>query len=233
LCGARSRRIHSRYDRQVADLPCAGKQIRLRVITRRFVCEVPHCRPSRYKGYIANLPPDLQEFFENEWRDYDATRSELKWRIRLVLENELVRTIFSAPRTRLNVANVMDTGKVLVVDNSIEKLDQDGSAFLGRFILAQVWSAAMARQSTPRHQRKPVFVYVDEAHKIIDHTVTQIIDMCRSANIALIISHQRPDQIEDSNVLSALENCAIKMANVDADASYFSKLLHMPTVNAI
>jgi transposase len=44
LCGARSRRIHSRYDRQVADLPCVGKKIRLRVLTRRFVCEVPHCR---------------------------------------------------------------------------------------------------------------------------------------------------------------------------------------------
>jgi transposase len=44
LCGARSSRIHSRYDRRAADLPCAGKEIRLRVITRRFVCEVPHCR---------------------------------------------------------------------------------------------------------------------------------------------------------------------------------------------
>ena len=44
LCGSRSRRIHSRYDRQVADLPCSGKQIRLRVITRRFVCEIPHCQ---------------------------------------------------------------------------------------------------------------------------------------------------------------------------------------------
>ena len=44
LCGKPSNRIHSRYDRQVADLPCAGKQIRLRVITRRFVCEAPHCR---------------------------------------------------------------------------------------------------------------------------------------------------------------------------------------------
>jgi transposase len=44
LCGARSRRIHSRYHRHVADLPSAGKQVRLRVITRRFVCEVPHCR---------------------------------------------------------------------------------------------------------------------------------------------------------------------------------------------
>jgi transposase len=39
LCGARSSRIHSRYDRQAADLPCAGEEIRLRVITRRFVCE--------------------------------------------------------------------------------------------------------------------------------------------------------------------------------------------------
>src|SRR6476620_5871403 len=44
LCGTRSGRIHSRYDRQVADLPCAGKEVRLRVITRRFVCAVPHCR---------------------------------------------------------------------------------------------------------------------------------------------------------------------------------------------
>jgi hypothetical protein len=30
LCGARSSRIHSRYDRRAADLPCAGKEIRLR-----------------------------------------------------------------------------------------------------------------------------------------------------------------------------------------------------------
>ena len=44
LCGARSRRIHSRYVREIADLPCAGRGVRLRVITRRFVCEVPHCR---------------------------------------------------------------------------------------------------------------------------------------------------------------------------------------------
>jgi hypothetical protein len=54
LCGARSRRNHSRYDRQVADL--AGKEIRLRVITRRFICEVPHCRrrifAERFEGNV-------------------------------------------------------------------------------------------------------------------------------------------------------------------------------------
>lgn len=44
LCGAASRRIHSRYIRQVSDLPCSGQGIRLRVVTRRFVCAAPHCR---------------------------------------------------------------------------------------------------------------------------------------------------------------------------------------------
>lgn len=44
LCGASSRRIHSRYIRQVSDLPCSGQRIHLRVVTRRFVCSAPHCR---------------------------------------------------------------------------------------------------------------------------------------------------------------------------------------------
>src|SRR3569833_1092204 len=44
LCGARSRRIHGRYDRQVADLPCAGLLFRLCVFSRRFVCVVSFCR---------------------------------------------------------------------------------------------------------------------------------------------------------------------------------------------
>jgi transposase len=43
-CGSISGRIHSRYTRQVADLPSAGRKVRLRVITRRFVCGVRHCR---------------------------------------------------------------------------------------------------------------------------------------------------------------------------------------------
>ena len=44
LCGFLSRRVHSRYVRQVADLPSAGREVRIRVVTRRFVCDTTHCR---------------------------------------------------------------------------------------------------------------------------------------------------------------------------------------------
>ncbi|WP_247820691.1 transposase family protein [Bradyrhizobium sp. 187] len=40
LCTTASRRIHSRYIRHVADLPSAGRKVRLRLLTRRFTCEV-------------------------------------------------------------------------------------------------------------------------------------------------------------------------------------------------
>lgn len=42
-CGARSGRIHSRYPRRLADLPMAGKPVRLIVSARRFHCDVVLC----------------------------------------------------------------------------------------------------------------------------------------------------------------------------------------------
>jgi transposase len=44
LCRSPSRRVHSRYVRQVSDLPCSGWGVRLRVVARRFSCNTLHCR---------------------------------------------------------------------------------------------------------------------------------------------------------------------------------------------
>jgi len=39
-----SQRVHSRYIRQVSDLPCSGRGVCLRFVARRFCCRAPHCR---------------------------------------------------------------------------------------------------------------------------------------------------------------------------------------------
>ena len=44
LCNVRSHRVHSRYVRSVADLPCAGRGVRLHLVARRLRCEQTHCR---------------------------------------------------------------------------------------------------------------------------------------------------------------------------------------------
>ena len=42
-CHATSRRVHSRYMRTVADLPCVGQVLTVSLQVRRFFCEAPHC----------------------------------------------------------------------------------------------------------------------------------------------------------------------------------------------
>jgi transposase len=42
-CGTRSERIHSRYRRRLADLPIAGRPVRLMVLARRFYCKAVLC----------------------------------------------------------------------------------------------------------------------------------------------------------------------------------------------
>jgi transposase len=42
-CGTPSRRLHSRYRRTVADLPCQDRLVALRLLVRRFRCAQPDC----------------------------------------------------------------------------------------------------------------------------------------------------------------------------------------------
>jgi len=42
-CGSEARNVHSRYSRQLADLPCFGRAVQLRVTIRRFSCPQPEC----------------------------------------------------------------------------------------------------------------------------------------------------------------------------------------------
>ena len=43
LCGSDAKRVHSRYRRQIADLPCLGVVVRLQVTVRRFFCPRSEC----------------------------------------------------------------------------------------------------------------------------------------------------------------------------------------------
>jgi transposase len=42
-CGASTNRLHSHYRRTVADLPCQGRPVALRLVVRRFRCSQPGC----------------------------------------------------------------------------------------------------------------------------------------------------------------------------------------------
>ena len=56
-CGRPSTRIHSRYTRQVTDLPCGGQHLHLVLHVRKFFCDTANCVQ---KIFVERLTPFIE-----------------------------------------------------------------------------------------------------------------------------------------------------------------------------
>ena len=55
LCQQTSERVHGNYVRTLADLPCAGRRVILRLSVRKFVCSTPTCPRQIFTERISDL----------------------------------------------------------------------------------------------------------------------------------------------------------------------------------
>lgn len=184
---------------------------------------------------LSKLNPHAQEFFTNRdtgfnSKTYDSTRKEVVWRLDYLLTNPVLRSMFSASQTKLDMAKEIDARKVIIINNSKSILGDEGAEFFGRFFIALILRAAQQRAGKPPETKIPCFVYIDEAQSVIakDTRIPTLIDECRSQKIALILAHQRTAQLTPP-VLDAVANCAIRMANSDDEAKYLADKLRMTT----
>jgi hypothetical protein len=182
---------------------------------------------------LDKLNPHARQFFENREtgfnsKTYDATRKQVVWRLDYLLTNPLMRSMFSATHTRIDLGKQIDAGKVIIINNSKAILGDEGAEFLGRFFVALIARAAQQRAGRPAAAKKPCYVYIDECQSVIakDTRIPVLLDECRSQRIALILAHQRTAQLTPP-VLDAVANCAIRMANSDDEAKYLSSKLRM------
>jgi hypothetical protein len=186
----------------------------------------------KYIPHIQKLPERTQDFFFKEFnvRPYDERRKEVIARLRALLDHsDTMSRMLTAPTTRFRIGEAMDSGKVVIINNSKALLGEDGAEFFGRFFIAQVLAAAQQRAGGA--YKRPVYFYIDECHNVIsrDERIPTILDECRSQRVALILAHQRTEQIRSSNVLSALSNCAIRYANSDDEARALAPKLRAST----
>lgn len=181
----------------------------------------------KYAGPVGRLEPRLKDFFYKDFdnENYSARRREVLQRLQLLLDNDAMNAILTSAFTRFTFDEALDAGKIVIINNSKEKLGEQGAEFFGRFFIAQLLATAQRRSGRAQSEKKPVFCYIDECQTVIsrDEKIPTILDECRSQRIALILAHQRTAQITNDNVLSALQNCAIRFANSDAEAR---KLAH-------
>lgn len=118
ICSQPSSRIHSRYLRTLADLPCQGRRVRLQVQVRRFFCDAPECSRKTFAEQFPLLGPAYARRTSRQAKSLCALANALGGRAGARLGQTLamptsrftlVRLIRQAPTAPVHTPRVLGT----------------------------------------------------------------------------------------------------------------------------
>lgn len=168
----------------------------------------------RFAPHIEKLSGTAKRFFETEFmdREFTQTRKQVLRRLWGILENQTFERMFSHPRSKLDLFQEMNAGKVILINTAKDLLKEQGSEIFGRFFIALIAQAAQERATLPETRRLPTFVYIDEAADYFDRTISTILTQARKYGVGMVLAHQYLGQLDARLQDAFAANTAIKFA---------------------
>ena len=168
----------------------------------------------KFAEHIAKLQGTAKHFFETEFasREFEQTKKQVLRRLWGILENQTFERMFSHPRSKLDLFEEMNAGKVILINTAKDLLKEQGTEIFGRFFIAMIAQAAQERATLPARDRVPTIVYIDEAQDYFDRNIGLILAQARKYNVGMVLAHQYLGQLEPKLQEAFSANTAIKFA---------------------
>lgn len=113
--------------------------------------------------------------------------------------NPTIRNIIGQPKSTFNIRQIMDEGKILVVNLSKGLIGEDNAAILGAFLVTKIQLAAMSRSDIPNiADRRPFYLYVDEFQNFATDSFATILSEARKYALNLTVANQYIGQMTDT-----------------------------------
>lgn len=146
--------------------------------------------------------PTVLDFWNKEMaQTSDYHKSEiLGWfvsKFGAFLSNEMMRNIIGQTKSSFNLRDVMDNGKILLVDLSKGRTGELNSQLLGMIFVMKFQAAAMGRANIPEDQRRDFSLYVDEFQNFATESFETILSEARKYRLNLILANQFMTQLTD------------------------------------
>ncbi|MDD5026221.1 MAG: type IV secretion system DNA-binding domain-containing protein [Candidatus Peribacteraceae bacterium] len=116
--------------------------------------------------------------------------------------NTLIRNIVGQTKSAFDITDVMNSGKILLVNLSKGLVGDINSQLLGMIFVNKIQVAAMRRQKESTENRRDFFLYVDEFQNFVTQSIESILSEARKYRLGLILAHQYIDQLEKDDRLS-------------------------------
>ena len=113
--------------------------------------------------------------------------------------NPIIRNIIGQPKSTFNIREIMDEGKILIVNLSKGLIGEDNAAILGSFLVTKIQLAAMSRSDIPNiEDRRPFYLYVDEFQNFATDSFATILSEARKYGLNLTVANQYVSQMNDT-----------------------------------
>ena len=182
---------------------------------------------------LAGESPDLAreiraELADNNSNDFADILSWVSCKFDRLVRSSVMREVFGSGRETLDVAGIIDTGGILLVDLATPAVGEDTSRFVAMTLLMEAEMALTSRRRTgrgargqrtargpagrPEAERDPFLVVVDEVQRVQCDSLSRLLAEGRKFGAGVVLAHQHLGQLSPS-MLGALEaNAATLLA---------------------
>ncbi len=146
--------------------------------------------------------PVVKSFWNNEFAKYtqrleaEATAA-IQNKVGQFVANPLIRNIVGQPHSTIDMRQIMDEGKIFIVNLSKGRIGEDNSALLGAMIITKLQLAAMNRVNIPERDRRDFYLYIDEFQNFSTESFANILSEARKYRLSLILAHQYIEQLDE------------------------------------
>jgi hypothetical protein len=143
------------------------------------------------RRYWTDQIAQTTDFHKSEVLDYIVSK------FGRFVTNKLMRNIIGQTKSSFKFREVMDEGKILLVNLSKGKIGEENSNFLGLILVPKILIAAMSRQEMPEEKRRDFYLYVDEFQNFATPDFAQILSEARKYRLDLTVANQFIGQMEE------------------------------------
>lgn len=155
------------------------------------------------KKVIENIQdPVVKSFWTKEFAGYaDKFAAEavspIQNKVGQFLSSSLIRNIVGQTQSSIDLRQVMDEGKILIMNLSKGRIGEDNSELLGSMVITKIQLAAMSRVNVTEEERRDFYLYVDEFQNFATDSFANILSEARKYRLNLIMGHQYIEQLND------------------------------------
>lgn len=150
---------------------------------------------------ISNLKdPVIKAFWVHEYEAWqEKFRNEaiapIQNKVGQFLSTSIIRNVVGQAVSTINIFDIMNEGKIFLVNVSKGRIGEDNSSLLGGMIITKIQLAAMERVRIPENDRKDFYLYVDEFQNFVTDSFAGILSEARKYRLNLTVAHQYTAQL--------------------------------------